>query len=296
MLLPVRLYASFAACEGGGNIAGVVYDEVGLEVDRMRRIATDLGAPTTGFVRRKSLRDYIVRFFSSCGEMAMCGHVTVAIFACLADDGIISVDGSFYRQRTATGEIPVEVSQHNGRPQVVMHQPLPKFDSIQLEGATLVGPLGLDPQKLASFGSVSAALNHFFLEVLDEETLGTIRTDDKELGLISKRHGIDTVGVWCRKGILTQKAVVRLRDFCHGVGNPEEAASGTTNAALACLLWRTGALPRFREGCAEIEAEQGYEMGRPSRICTFLKVRHGLISGIAVGGTASRRLSGQFEL
>jgi PhzF family phenazine biosynthesis protein len=111
MLLPVRLYASFAACEGGGNIAGVVYDEVGLEVDRMRRIATELGAPTTGFVRGKSLRDYIVRFFSSCGEMAMCGHVTVGIFACLADDGLISVDGSFYRQRTAAGEICVEVSE-----------------------------------------------------------------------------------------------------------------------------------------------------------------------------------------
>jgi hypothetical protein len=61
---------------------------------------------------------------------------------------------------------------------------------------------------------VSAALNHFSLEVLDEETIGTIRMDDKELRLISKRHGIDTVGVWCRKGILPQKAAVRLRDFC----------------------------------------------------------------------------------
>ena len=126
----------------------------------MRRIAADLGAPTTGFVRRKSDRDYIVRFFSGRNEMAMCGHVTVAIFACLADDGRISVDGGFYRQRTAAGEISVEVTEHNGRPQVVVHQPLPKFDSIQLDGATLVGPLGLDPQKVVSFGSVSAALNH----------------------------------------------------------------------------------------------------------------------------------------
>jgi len=296
MLLPIRLYASFAACDGGGNIAGVVYDDVGLAVNQMRRIAADLGAPTTGFVRRKSDRDYIVRFFSGRSEMAMCGHVTVAIFACLADDGRISVDGGFYRQRTAAGEISVEVTEHNGRPHVVMHQPLPKFDSIQLDGATLVGPLGLDPQKVVSFGSVSAALNHFFLEVLDEETLGTIRTDDDVLRLISKQHRIDTVCVWCRRRVMTQKAGVRLRDFCYGVGDPEEAASGTTNAALACLLWRTGALPRFSEGCAEIEAEQGYEMGRPSRISTFLKVHHGVISGITVGGTASRRLSGQFEL
>ena len=170
----------------------------------MRRIAADLGAPTTGFVRRKSDRDYIVRFFSGRNEMAMCGHVTVAIFACLADDGRISVDGGFYRQRTAAGEISVEVTEHNGRPQVVVHQPLPKFDSIQLDGATLVGPLGLDPQKVVSFGSVSAALNHFFLEVLDEETLGTIRTDDHVLRLISKQHRIDTVCVWCRRGVMTQ--------------------------------------------------------------------------------------------
>jgi len=68
----------------------------------------------------------------------------------------------------------------------------------------LVGPLGLDPQKVVSFGSVSAALNHFFLEVLDEETLGTIRTDDHVLRLISKQHRIDTVCVWCRRGVMTQ--------------------------------------------------------------------------------------------
>ena len=50
-----------AACDGGGNITGVVYDDVGLAVNQMRRIAADLGAPTTGFVRRKSDREYIVR-------------------------------------------------------------------------------------------------------------------------------------------------------------------------------------------------------------------------------------------
>jgi predicted PhzF superfamily epimerase YddE/YHI9 len=52
MRVDVRLYAAFAAKEFGGNIAGIVYDEVGLSPAQMQGIATDFEAPTTGFVRR----------------------------------------------------------------------------------------------------------------------------------------------------------------------------------------------------------------------------------------------------
>jgi predicted PhzF superfamily epimerase YddE/YHI9 len=177
-----------------------------------------------------------------------------------------------------------------------MRQPLPRFDLIQLDGVSLAPLLALDPKAILSYGSASTALRHFFLEVSEEAILAAIRTDDAALRAVSETHGIDTLGVWCRKQPAEATAAIRLRDFCHGVGDPEEAASGTTNGALACLLWRAGAIKANSEGRLEIDAEQGYEMGRPSRISTRLTVRDGVISEVAVGGSASRRLHGQLEV
>ena len=95
---PVRLYAAFAAARFGGNIAGIVYDDLGLSSDEMLAIASDLGAPTTGFVSPRTGSRIGVRFFSSRGEMAMCGHVTIAVFAALFNDKRIASEGGDFVQ------------------------------------------------------------------------------------------------------------------------------------------------------------------------------------------------------
>ncbi len=294
--LPVRLYASFAAREFGGNIAGVVYDEIDLSVSQMQGIAAELGAPTTGFVRKRSEDTFDVRFFSTRSEMDMCGHVTVGIFVSMSDDGMISSGIDAFRQKTPAGEILVSVSKQSDRSYVLMKQRSPTFDMIAAEKAEIAGLLGVHSDAIQSLGSSSTSLKHLFVELADEGALARIKPDDENLRSYSREKGIDTVGVWCLQNVSPALTKVRVRDLCHGVGDREEAASGTTNGALASLLWRNGVATPDENGIVSVEAEQGFEMLRPSRISTRLKISASAVEEVRVGGSAQRRLEGQIRL
>ena len=123
-----------------------------------------------------------------------------------------------------------------------------------------------------------------------------IAPDDVALRDFSRSAGIDTIGVWTPLGHEAGRLRVRVRDLCHGVGDPEEAASGTTNGALACHLWRRGRARPDVAGMIAVEAEQGFEMGRPSLVSTRLSVREDTVAEVRVGGRARRRLAGDFYL
>lgn len=290
--LETRLYAAFAAGPSGGNVAGVVYDPVGLAADVMQAIAADLGAPTTGFVRELGAGAFGVRFFSRTAEMPMCGHATVGVFAALADDGRIG-EGA-HRQLTGAGEVAVTVARGAGGFHVTMRQPPPRFDLFDVPADRIAPLLGLAAADVERVGSAATGLRHLLVEVDGTGPLARLRPDDPAVRALSREAGIDTIGVFARLGA-GGPADVRVRDLCHGVGDPEEAASGTTNGALACLLWRDGRLaPGGRSGdTVVVRAEQGFEMGRPSLVDTELRLAGERIDSVRVGGTATRRLEGR---
>lgn len=291
--LDARLYAAFAAAPFGGNIAGVVYDPVGLAVDVMQRLAADLGAPTTGFVRDLGGEAFSVRFFSPTAEMPMCGHVTVGVFAALADDGRVG-EGA-YRQITAAGDLTVTIERSAGGFRITMRQPSPRFDLFDVPVRRIAQLLGLSPADVEGVGSAATGLRHLFVEVAGTEPLARLHTDDRAVRDLCREAGIDTVGVFARLNRAGGGADVRVRDFCHGVGDPEEAASGTTNGALAALLWRQGQLApgSSAAGTIVVRAEQGFEMGRPSLVTTELHASGERIDSVRVGGSATRRLEGR---
>jgi predicted PhzF superfamily epimerase YddE/YHI9 len=67
---------------------------------------------------------------------------------------------------------------------------------------------------------------------------------------------------------------------------------GTSNGALACYLVRHGVLAPDTNGCINVFAEQGYSLGRPSRIDVAMSVAHGEVAAVRVGGMATRVISG----
>ncbi|MHA7776652.1 PhzF family phenazine biosynthesis protein [Roseibium sp. M-1] len=289
--LPVRLYAAFAADERGGNIGGVVYEDAPLWPEARQRIAADLGAPTTGFVRQISENRIQTRFHSTRSEMDMCGHVTVAVFAALLKDGRIG-PGSFV-QETSAGEIGVDVAADGA---ITMHQPLPKFGLNDASAGEIAPLLGMEASAVLGVTAASTGLRHVFVQLAGLDALAGIRPDDEGLRRFSHERSIDTIGVWCQTASALGKAKVRLRDLCHGVGDPEEAASGTTNGALASALFRSGKLQAGGGGQAVLVAEQGVEMGRPSIIRTVLATSGKDVTGVSVGGYASLRLVGEVVL
>ena len=291
--LEVRLYDAFAAAPTGGNVAGVVYAEPDVDAATMQHLAAELGAPTTGFVVDLGGGAYSARFFSPISEMPMCGHVTVGVFASLFDDG--RIDEGTFQLATAAGELLIGVERTGKQPHVTIHQPLPRFDLFDVPVERVAPLLGLAPGEIANIGSCATGLRHLFVEVRDMLQLARLEVAGDGMRELCRAVGIDTVGVFANRMRAGGEADLRLRDLCHGVGAPEEAASGTTNGALASLLWRRGMLAgsASREGAVAVVAEQGFEMGRRSRITTHLRWAAGAITSVQVGGSATRRLEGR---
>lgn len=292
------LYDAFAQARFGGNVAGVVLLDEPLPDDAcLQALAAELNAPTTGFVQRLAADHYRVRFFSATSEMDMCGHVTIGVACALLDEGLIG--GDTVVQETAAGPVTLALLDRSPDLRVEMTQRPPRFRELDVAPAELAALLGvaesaLDPALRP--GIASTGLNHLFVALKDDAGLSRMQRDDAALFAFSKAHGIATLGVFALVGPpVPGRCSVQLRDLCHGVGNPEESASGTTNGALASFLFHRGVL-QPEAGMATLSATQGRDMGRPSHITTRLNVAAGAVTRVAVGGSAVRTLAGQLLL
>ena len=103
-------------------------------------------------------------------------------------------------------------------------------------------------------------------------------------------HNIETIAVFCSQTEAAD-ADLHVRDFCPAVGVSESAAAGTTNAALSTYLLRHDLLPRDEP--LQVIAEQGIELGRPSRIESRIEFDNGHIARLQVGGIATRVFQGR---
>nr|WP_281168880.1 PhzF family phenazine biosynthesis protein [Salipiger mucosus] len=249
------------------------------------------GAPTTGFVWQTAPDLIDIRFHSTRGEMDMCGHVTIAAVAALRDTGRVSV--GTYRQRGLAGTIGVTLAADG---LISMTQPVPDTETCAISIDEVATLIGLSQCRILELNVARASLRHLFVEAESVAALGAIKRDDKALFAFCAAHRIDTLGLWAFMGSGTGSANLQLRDLCHGVGDPEEAASGTTNAALAGLLHKSGRIDPDGNGRVVVTAEQGVEMGRPSRVTTELVCRGGAISELRVGGQVRKLLTGTYFL
>ncbi|WP_108820435.1 PhzF family phenazine biosynthesis protein [Pseudovibrio sp. Alg231-02] len=294
--LPIKLYAAFSDGVCGGNTAGVIYDLVDLSPAQMLRIASDIGAPTCAFVRKKNDRTFYVRFFSSTGEMDMCGHATVAAFSALLDDNLIQCNLHTFYQLTKAGKIAIFTDRHDQTASITIQLEVPKFEPINLRGAQFHDSFGLSSNEIKSAYSASASLNHLFVEVSTIDRLSKLQLNHSNILNYSHVNGYDTIGVWCLQQSKSGYIKLRLRDFCHGVGDHEEAASGTTNGALAGLLYQLQFPRDIESEIATVEAEQGHEMNKPCKVLSTVRFSEGKASSIHVTGSASRLQSSYVRL
>ncbi len=83
MTVHVDRIAAFADGAQGGNPAGVVIADQMPAEDEMQRIATEVGYSETAFAAPED-QGWRVRYFAPVGEVAFCGHATIALGATLA--------------------------------------------------------------------------------------------------------------------------------------------------------------------------------------------------------------------
>ncbi len=282
-----------------GNPAGVVIlpEDADFPPDEiMLKTAAELRYSETAFIKKLEGKKFNIRYFTPAAEVDLCGHATIASFFTLLKEGIIR-PGESYRNVTLAGDLEVVVSEDS----ILMDMGEPEISGDIPPGepvAELYKIMGISPDKQGFCGKchgtelhpkkVTTGLLDIILPVRDEAELYKINPDFKALAELSKKYGV--VGVHAFT-INSRDGKIHARNFAPLYDINEEAATGTSNGALAYYLYSYGLM----EAGMVYEVIQGEAMGRSSRIAVQL-VLDKEKERIKVGGFGVTLASGEIYI
>lgn len=282
--MKVYVMDSFSDRIFGGNQAGVVLADKALEPAVMQQVAAELKHSETAFVWQTEEGNRL-RYFTPAGEVDLCGHATVAVFALLRRLGRIE-DGT-HKALTRAGALEIEVSGET----VWMDMAPPKTLGVLPEESweELYGAYGLTledrPADLPP-EIVSTGLADIMMPVRVHETLLRAVQNERTVTELSRRFDVTGVHMFC----LGEEAVY-CSNFAPLYDIPEECATGTSNGALTYYLYERSLVEPERENLFL----QGEHMERPSRILSRLTVQDGAVR-VRIGGQAVMSLAGEMDL
>jgi PhzF family phenazine biosynthesis protein len=129
---------------------------------------------------------------------------------------------------------------------------------------------------------VSTGLRDIIVPIKKLEALNAINPDFNKIIEVCRKY--NTIGYHLFTLESLGKAHVHTRNFAPLYGIPEESATGTSNGALACYLFKYDKYNNKKE--SQLIVEQGYSMLKPSEIIVELETREKNISSVKVGGKA----------
>ena len=270
----------------GGNPAGVVLLENGTPFPTdtlMTLIAAELRYSETAFVQPgPNPLEFTLRYFTPCGEVDLCGHATIAAFGLMMSQGIVG-DGQHCINHTKAGDITVMVGNQvmmTMAPPVAIHKPLDikRLQSI-LGWHKAEEALTLHPEV------ISTGLPDIIMPLDTVEALNALSPDMEAMAAYCQE--LEVVGVHAF-ALTDDGYTAHVRNFAPLYGIPEEAATGTANAALTHYLHRHGIIG-YGTRCTFL---QGETMGRPSIVTTRLTAD----GDILVGGNCRIIASGNLLL
>jgi trans-2,3-dihydro-3-hydroxyanthranilate isomerase len=273
----------------GGNPLAVVLNADGLSGERMQTIAAEFNLSETVFVlkpakpgahRRK------LRIFTPQAELPFAGHPTVGTSYLLARLNLIELNPAdpVMVLEEGVGDIPVKVQSGNDGPHSTqMSVPrMPERGPEPPTRADIAAMLSLsEADLLPGHAAWSCGVPFLFLPVRDREAIARVklRTDLWEK-LLS--------GWWAKSVFLfstdtvSKGAQLHARMFAPAMGIAEDPATGGAAAALAGFL-------HDQEPCDGRHRwwiDQGFEMGRPSRIELEADISGGRVHAVRVGGSS----------
>jgi len=261
---------AFTNNQYGGNKAGVYVFADDLNEQEMQSIAKRLGFSETAFVMKSDIADFKVRFFTPISEVDICGHASIATFNLLRDLNIIFP--GVYTQETKAGILNLDIQDDL----VYMALNQPKFfeevsaSDLQPCFSQLSFHSNLKPQ------IVSAGLKEIFLPVKDQHTLNHMQPNLQEILQLSKEKNVIGIHAFA----LDHEVDAYGRNFAPIVGINEESATGTSNGALACYLFK------YVHQKDQYVLRQGYSMNQPSQIIAKLTSSNHQIESVWIGGKA----------
>ena len=286
-----------------GNPAGVVIDANGMNEELMQAIAREVNVSETAFVLDSDVADFKVRFFTPSGEVDLCGHATIGTFFALVEVGRINLDSDCVtvHQETKAGILPVDIYSADGRlTKIIMTQASPRFRDFVSHEDEVAGILGIPgPQIRGTSFPIELAytgLWHLIVPVQGLKYVQEMKPDREKLLDFSHEHAFDTVHVFTLETVESRSSV-HTRDFAPVYADAvvEDPATGTASGALGAYLVRNGIMEP-EDNLLALVSEQGYEIGRDSRIDIEIVLESGNIDKVKVGGKAVTSLDGTMYL
>lgn len=269
---------SFAKSLNGGNPAAVVLDADNLLEEQMKKIASIIGFSETAFVMNSKSADFKVRFFTPNEEVNLCGHATIATFSLLAMKKIIGVGK--YTQETKAGILKVEVREDLS---IMMDQNLPTYFEI-VDKEKIAKTLNIDIDSFVEnlpIQIVSTGLRDIIIPLKNKEMLESIKPNFNSIAKLSKEYSVIGYHIFTLESL--DDEIIHCRNLAPLYGIDEESATGTSNGALSCYLFKYKRLNSNQ--LSNIVIKQGYLMGKPSEIIVNLEVKNNKIIGVKVGGS-----------
>jgi phenazine biosynthesis protein PhzF family len=280
---------TFTKSAQGGNAAGVVLNADTLTEEQMRRIAAKFGYSETAFIMRSDLADFKVRFFTVNEEVDLCGHATIGTYSVLSSLG--QIEPGNYTQETLAGILNVEVKDDLS---IMMNQPVPVFYET-IGGNEIADSIGILISEIdipLPIQIVSTGLRDIMVPVKSLAALRAIRPDFKQISDLCKKYNAIGYHVFTMESENGSNA--QCRNFAPLFGIPEESATGTSNGALACYLFKYGKISDIQ--AKRIVFEQGYTMNKPSEILASLTTKDNDILEVKVGGRASNLIEIEVDI
>lgn len=273
----------FAEQKYAGNQLAVFMSAGGLSSEEMQKIAQEMGFSETTFILSDTPRDsgYDVRIFTPAAEVPFAGHPTLGT-AYIIRRGIIGRAVDRVNLNLRIGQIPVVFEPQADDADIPWMTPKEATFHETFDVREIAPLLQLRPEDIDGdfpIQTVSTGLPFVFVPLRSLEAVRRAAViKDQWLKWVADRLA-KMAFVFCRQVVEPQNHI-HARMFADYYGIVEDPATGSANSCLAAYLVKHR---YFGTDRIDVRVEQGYEIGRPSRIYLRAGRENGRIE-VHVGG------------
>jgi trans-2,3-dihydro-3-hydroxyanthranilate isomerase len=279
----------------GGNPCAILFEADSLDDATMLAIAREMNLSETAFVRRSSVADFGVRYFTPAEEIPLAGHPTIATTFALVDSGRLRLSEAHttITLELKVGPLPVEIYAEAGKVQrIVMTQKKPQFLAIY-DPKEVLPVFGLRPEDAlpgAPVQTVSTGTPQLMLPLRNLEALRRASLDIPAYEALRARCDFFSPHLFCLGGV-TPAGKTFARHFAPPPDLLEDPFTGSATGGMAAYLWHYGLIdePNFI-------AEQGHWLKRPGQGTAEVIGSRRNIQTVKVGGGAVAVMRGELTL
>ena len=262
----------FAERPLSGNQLAVVHGAMHLDTAEMQAIALETNFSETTFVVDESPEEAQIRIFTPTRELPFAGHPT------LGTAWVLGRNRDSYTLNLQAGCVRVTFEEGG----IAWMEPPPVEPGDMLNSQSAAALLGLSPNDIDTQYPCRFATIGPRFALVGVRGLGVLQRAKIRSDVYENLVGSDEIGVFVfTEGAYNDDAHFAARMFHHR-GLREDPATGSANTAFASHLRSLGTQGR-------VVVEQGFEVGRPSRL--YLDVD----DTIRVGGKVRPVLTGRFD-